>query len=98
MLRVLNDNVLVKPYKEETKSTGGIIVSLDEKKKESRGTVVGVGSKVSELIKIKDEVIYAKYAGTELTTPDGIEYIVVKESDILAVINLSEYTAPKKKG
>ncbi len=90
-LKVLNDNVLVKPYKEETKSAGGIITSLDEKRKESRGIVAGLGSKVSENIKIKDEVIYAKYAGTELTTPDGVEYIVVKESDILAVITL-----PKK--
>lgn len=90
-LKVLNDNVLVKPYKEESKSAGGIIVHLDEKRKESRGTIEGIGSKVSDTLKLKDEVIYAKYAGTELTTPDGTEYVVVKESDILAVVN-----SPKK--
>lgn len=89
-LRVLNDNILIKPYKEETKSSGGIIVSLDDKKKESRGVVAGCGTNVTQ-VELKDEVLYARYAGTDLTV-DGIDYVVVKESDILVVV------APKKKG
>ena len=86
-----DDRVLVKPAKAEEKTAGGIIIPDTAKEKPQRGTVVAVGmGKYSEqsgkLIpvpqKIGDNVLYGKYAGTEITI-DGEELLIMRASDIL---------------
>lgn len=85
-LKVLKDGVLISPFVEEEKSTGGIIVQLEKKVKRAEGKVVSVGKDVKE-IKKGDHVIYAKYSGNEIAQPDGKNFILVREIDVMAVVN-----------
>ena len=93
-VRPLHDRVLVKPYEEEEKKTkGGIIIPDTAKEKPQRGKVVAVGEgrilengqKVPLSVKVGDEVIFGKYAGTEIEI-DEEKYLVMREEDIYAVI------------
>ena len=93
-LRPLHDRVLVKPYEEEEKKTkGGIIIPDTAKEKPQRGKVVAVGEgrilengqRVPLSVKVGDEVIFGKYAGTEVEIDDE-KYLVMREEDIYAVI------------
>ena len=93
-LRPLHDRVLVKPYEEEEKKTkGGIIIPDTAKEKPQRGKVVAVGEgrilengqRVPLSVKVGDEVIFGKYAGTEIEIDDE-KYLVMREEDIYAVI------------
>ncbi|HRN79113.1 MAG TPA: co-chaperone GroES [Ferruginibacter sp.] len=84
----LHDRVIVKPAAAEEKSAGGIIIPDTAKEKPQRGTVVAAGpGKKDEPVTVKsgDTVLYGKYAGTEITI-DGADYIIMRESDILAII------------
>ena len=84
----LHDRVIIKPAKAEEKTAGGIIIPDTAKEKPQRGTVVAAGpGKKDEPVTVKegDTVLYGKYAGTEITI-DGQEYMIMRESDILAVI------------
>lgn len=84
----LHDRVIVKAEIAEEKTSGGIIIPDTAKEKPQRGVVVAHGpGKKDEPITVKtgDTVLYGKYAGTEITL-DGIEYLIMRESDILSII------------
>ena len=84
----LHDRVIVKPAPAEEKTAGGIIIPDTAKEKPQRGTVLAAGpGKKDEPVTVKtgDTVLYGKYAGTEITI-DGSEYLIMRESDILAIV------------
>ena len=84
----LHDRVIVMPAAAEEKTAGGIIIPDTAKEKPQRGTVVAAGpGKKDEpvTVKVGETVLYGKYAGTELKH-EGEDYLIMKESDILAII------------
>lgn len=93
-IQPLGDRVVVKSLEAETKTKGGIVLPDTAKEKPQEGKVVAVGKgKASEggsiqklEVKVGDKVLYGKYSGTEITTKDGEEYLIMKEDDILAII------------
>ena len=87
-LQPLADRVLVAPAAAEEKTASGIIIPDTAKEKPQRGTVIatGKGSKDKPMtVKTGDNVLYGKYAGTEVTV-DGKEYLIMRESDIFAIV------------
>ncbi|GAB4185208.1 MAG: co-chaperone GroES [Calditrichia bacterium] len=92
-LRPLGDRVIVRPLEQEEKTKGGIILPDTAKEKPMQGEVVAVGpgrrdesGKLVEMeVKVKDKVLYGKYAGTEVKIED-VEYLILRESDILAIV------------
>ena len=87
-VKPLADRVLVEPAAAEQKTAGGIIIPDTAKEKPQRGTVVAVGTgKKDEPLTVKegDLVLYGKYSGTEINV-DGKDYLIMSESDILAII------------
>jgi chaperonin GroES len=87
-IKLLEDRVLVKPEVVEEKTKGGIIIPDTAKEKPQKGKVyaVGIGKKKELLtVKVNDFVLYGKYSGTEITLK-GEDYLIMKESDIYAVI------------
>ena len=88
MIKPLADRVLIEPKEAETKTAAGIYIPDTAKEKPQQGTVVaaGPGNKDEPMeVKVGDQVIYGKYAGTEVTFEDK-KYLIVKQSDILAVL------------
>ncbi len=89
----LGDGVLVRPSVREEKTAGGIFLPDTAKEKPQEGVVVAVGpgrvgnegKRLPMTVKPEQRVIYAKYAGTEITI-EGVDHLLLKESDILAVI------------
>ncbi len=84
----LHDRVIVKPAAAEQKTAGGIIIPDTAKEKPQRGTVVAAGpGKKDEPVTVKagNTVLYSKYGGTEINI-EGEEYLIMRESDILAII------------
>ncbi len=84
----LHDRVIVKPAPAEEKTAGGIIIPDTAKEKPQRGVVVAAGpGKKDEPMTVKsgDNVLYGKYAGTEISL-EGSDYLIMRESDILAVV------------
>ena len=87
-IKPLADRVLVQPAPAEEKTSGGIIIPDTAKEKPQKGTVVAVGDGTKDnpvTLKVGDNVLYGKYAGTELSL-DGQDYLIMRESDIYAVI------------
>jgi len=87
-IKPLADRVLIEPAAAEEKTAGGIIIPDTAKEKPQKGTVVAVGpGKKDEPITVKvgESVLYGKYAGTEITI-EGVNYLIMRESDIVAVI------------
>lgn len=87
-IKPLADRVLVEPAAAEEKTAGGIIIPDTAKEKPMKGTVVAVGDGKKDepvTVKVGDNVLYGKYAGTELTV-DGVDYLIMRESDIYAII------------
>jgi chaperonin GroES len=87
-VKPLADRVLVEAAEAETKTAGGIIIPDTAKEKPMRGKIVAAGpGKKDEptTVKVGDVVLYGKYAGTEISI-DGKEYLIMKESDIYAII------------
>ena len=92
-IRPLDDRVVVEPLEAEEKTQGGIVLPDTAKEKPTKGKVISVGEgslldngkRAALLVKKGDQVLYGKYAGTEVTV-DGKEYLILKESDILAKI------------
>lgn len=90
----LGDGVLVRPQVREEKTRGGIILPDTAKEKPQEGIVVAVGpgrrdtkgQRVAMEVKPDQRVLYAKYAGTEVSI-DGTDHLLLRESDILAVIS-----------
>ncbi|MBL0146649.1 MAG: co-chaperone GroES [Chitinophagaceae bacterium] len=84
----LHDRVIVQAAAAEEKTAGGIIIPDTAKEKPQRGTVLAAGpGKKDEptMVKAGDVVLYGKYAGTEITI-EGKEYLIMRESDILAIV------------
>ena len=92
-LKPLSDRVVVEPAPAEDKSAGGIILPDTAQEKPQQGLVVAAGpGKVSDsgslvkmTVKKGDKVLYGKYSGSEVTF-GGVEYVIMRESDILAVL------------
>jgi len=87
-IKPLADRVLVEPAAAEEKTAGGIIIPDTAKEKPMKGTVVSVGTGKKDepiTVKVGDQVLYGKYAGTELSV-DGKDYLIMRESDIYAII------------
>ncbi|PLX00198.1 MAG: co-chaperone GroES [Marinilabiliales bacterium] len=86
-IKPLGDRVVIAPAKAAEKTASGIIIPDTAKEKPQKGTVVAVAeNKENPLtVKVGNQVLYGKYAGTEITI-DGEDYLIMKEEDILAVI------------
>ena len=87
-IKPLADRVVVTPLEAETKTASGIIIPDTAKEKPQKGTVaaVGPGTKDNPIsVKVGDTVLYGKYSGTELKL-DGTDYLIMRESDILAIV------------
>ena len=91
-LKPLHDRVVVQAAEQEEMSKGGIILPDTAKEKPQQGEVIAVGPGKTEngvhiapSVKKGDKVLYGKYSGTEVTV-DGQEYLIVRESDILAIL------------
>jgi len=92
-LRPLHDRVVVRRVKEEEKTKGGIIIPDTAKEKPQEGEIVAVGAgaigddneRVALDVKAGDRVLFGKWSGTEVTV-DGEELLIMKESDILGVL------------
>ena len=87
-IKPLSDRVLIEPTAAEEVTLGGIIIPDSAKEKPLRGKVlaVGQGTKDEEMVlKAGDEVLYGKYAGTEIEV-DGVKYLMMRQSDVLAVV------------
>ena len=87
-IKPLADRVLVRPASAEEKTVGGIIIPDSAKEKPLKGEVlaVGNGTKDEEMVlKAGDQVLYGKYAGTEIEI-DGQKLIIMRQSDVLATL------------
>lgn len=93
-VRPLHDRILVRRTKEDEKTAGGIIIPDSAKEKPQKGEIIATGNgritedgKVLALeVKAGDQVLFSKYAGTELKL-DGEELLMMREEDILGVLN-----------
>jgi len=92
-VKPLADRVIVKPADPEEQKQGSIIIPDTAREKPQEGEVIAVGpgkvseagSKVAMEVKKGDKILYGKYSGTEVTI-DGADYLIMRESDILAVV------------
>lgn len=91
-VKPLSDRVVVKALEEMEVKKGGIIIPDTAKERPMQGEVVEVGpgrvedgKKVPMEVKKGDKVLYGKYSGTEVTV-DNVEYLIMRESDILAIL------------
>ena len=87
-IKPLADRVLVEPLEAEPKTASGIIIPDTAKEKPQKGNIVSVGPGTKEnpvTLKVGMTVLYGKYSGTELKL-EGKDYLIMKESDILAVV------------
>ncbi|MCX6350540.1 MAG: co-chaperone GroES [Bacteroidetes bacterium] len=88
-VKPLADRVLVRPADAETTTKSGIIIPDTAKEKPMKGKVIAAGpGKKDEptSVKVGDEILYGKYAGTEISI-DGSDYLIMRESDILAIVS-----------
>lgn len=91
-LRPLFDRVVIRNVETEEVTKGGILLAGNAKEKPQMAEVIAVGpggvsdgKEIKMVVSVGDKVVYTKYAGTEVKL-DGVEYIVVKQGDILAVV------------
>ena len=87
-IKPLADRVLIEPTAAEEKTASGIIIPDTAQEKPQRGKVVAVGTGTAdEKMEVKkgDSVLYGKFSGTEVSI-DGNDYLIMRQSDILAVI------------
>jgi len=92
VIKPLADRVVVKAIVQEEKTKGGIVLPDTAKDKPQEGEVIAVGpgkvldngKKLEPEVKVGDRIIFSKYSGTEIKI-DGEEYLILRESDILAV-------------
>ena len=101
MLKPLQDHVVIQPIVQEEKTSSGIYLpDTAHKDKPQTGRVIAIGSgklmdngtRVASELNVGDEVVFAKYVGSEVSL-DGVDYIIMKETDVLAVL---EAKAPAK--
>ncbi len=92
-LKPLDDRIVIKQSEAEEKTTGGIILPDTAKEKPQIGKIVATGpgklldngKRAQMSVKKKDEVLYAKYSGSEVEI-DGEKYVILRESDILGIV------------
>ena len=92
-LRPLGDRILVEPSEGEDKTSSGLLLPETAKEKPQQGKVIAAGpgarkdtgERIVMDVKVGDKVLYARYAGTNVKL-DGKEYLILKESDVLAVV------------
>ena len=92
-LEPLDDRIVVEPMEAESPTKGGIVLPDTAKEKPQKGTVISVGpgrvaddgKRIPPTVKKGDKVIYARYGGSEIDV-DGKEYMILRESDVLAKI------------
>lgn len=87
-IKPLSDRVLIEPTAAEEVTASGIIIPDSAKEKPLKGKVLAVGSGTKDepmVLKEGDEVLYGKYAGTEIEF-EGVKYLMMRQSDVLAVI------------
>jgi chaperonin GroES len=92
-IRPLHDRVIVQRIQEEERTKGGIIIPDTAKEKPQEGKVIAVGpgkilengTKVNLDVKVGDKILFGKYSGTEIKI-EGDEYLMMREDDILGVI------------
>jgi len=92
-IKPLGERIVIKVLESEEKTKSGIVLPDTAKEKPQMGKVLAVdtgkllenGQRVALEVKVDDKVLFAKYAGTEVKI-DGEEYMVLKESDILAIV------------
>ncbi|MGB3244166.1 MAG: co-chaperone GroES [Sulfitobacter sp.] len=93
-LTPLHDRVLVKRTESEEKTAGGLIIPETAKEKPSEGEVVSVGEGarkdngelITPAVKAGDKILFGKWSGTEVTV-DGVEMLMMKESDIMGILS-----------
>ena len=101
-IRPLHDRIIVRRLEEGEQKVGGIIIPDSAKEKPQRGKVIAAGNgKVNDEgarvpldVKAGDEILFGKYSGQEIKL-EGVEYLIMKEDDVLAVVDGSR--TPKKK-
>jgi len=92
-IKPLADRVVVEPLEAEDKTSGGIYLPETAKEKPQMGKIMAVGpgkysdtgEKIKMEVKVGDKVLYGKYSGSDVTI-EGKEYMIMRESDILAII------------
>ena len=92
-IRPLHDRLIVKRFEEEERTKGGIIIPDNAKEKPQQGEVIAVGNgkvlddgkKAPLEVKKGDRVLFGTYSGTEIKL-DGVEYLMMKEDDILGIV------------
>ena len=88
MIKPLSDRVLILPNPAEQVTAGGLIIPDTAKEKPLAGKIIAVGPGTKDVtmeVKAGDEVLYGKYSGTEVTH-EGTTYIIMKQTEILAVV------------
>lgn len=93
-IKPLQDRVLVKRLEAEEKTASGIIIPDTAKEKPQEGEVISTGpgkvlengTRIELTVKPGDKILFSKYAGTEVKI-DGVEYLIMREDDILGIIN-----------
>ena len=93
-IKPLGDRILLKVLEAEEKTKGGIYLPDTAKEKPQEGKVIAVGegkilkdgTRKKPEVKVGDIVLFGKYSGTEVSTKEGEEYLIVKEEDVLAII------------
>jgi chaperonin GroES len=96
-LKPLGDRLVVEPIEQEETTAGGILLPETAKEKPQEGKVVAVGpgrldengNRIKMEVKEGDRVLYAKYAGTEIKLEGAEKVLILKESDILALVDRS---------
>ncbi|MBF0484663.1 MAG: co-chaperone GroES [Candidatus Omnitrophica bacterium] len=93
-IQPLGDRIIVKPLAALEKTKGGIVLPDTAKEKPQEGEIVAVGkgrkddkgNLITLEVKVGDKVLYGKYGGTEITTKEGDEYLIMREEDVYAII------------
>lgn len=101
--RPLSDRVLVQRVEEDTKSAGGIIIPDTAQEKPMQGIVKSVGpgarddtgERVPMSVKKGDQILFGKWSGSEVKL-DGVDYVIMNESDIMALIEMPKGKSKKK--
>lgn len=91
-IKPLGDRIVIKVLEKEEKTKGGIVLPDTAKEKPQKGEVLAVGSgeiidgkKVELEVKVGDQIIFSKYAGTEIKLDDE-EYLILRQNDVLAIL------------
>jgi chaperonin GroES len=92
-IKPLADRILLETLEAETKTQGGLYIPDNAKEKPQKGKIIAVGAGrkndkgeiIAPEVKVGDIVLYGKYSGTEVSM-DGKDFLIVKESDILAIL------------